>query len=648
MKKIIALLLLFCLCLTACSKGDGKTSPETAEKYDRYETVDFDKYDTGDDAYSINTAIEALNTMGAVAANKGERVMHTLKMPKDRYELNKSISLTGIEDVTIDGGGSTFVFTEIVSAILMTSCKNVTFKNFNIDYDPLRYTQGVVKEIKGTKVVLEIDEGYPNDIDFINGKGFDDVYGEVSFGEQTISSNIHIAEGGVKPHPPTYVFKTNAVSLGGRLVELEAHSNSLFEGAPLDYMNVGDVISLEYIGPKLLWAEKGKGGIEFIDINVWSAPGAGFWELDGEGGTLYKNVCVAPGPKPEGATRERVLAMSGDCIHSSMLKKGPTVDGCTFTYLADDALNINGTVYYVLSSEGNKTIIAPRWNYPFYEGEQVKSYESDNFNVINIATIQKCTAYNDPEVEDEVRSIYKLMDQQWGDPTLLYEVITDRPLGVKKGDYVISMDRRCSGAVIKNSTFGLNRSRGIVVKGDDILIENNTVTGTMFPSIYVQLDTSFGEGGFSSDVTIRGNKVKNSTVGKDMTKTINRNDFGAISVNILLDRNHDGILKNFSHKNIVIEDNVIDGTSVYGISCLNVDGLTIRNNKITNPFMYGIGHIGENMGVVPNSGIFVGQCMNVTVTDNTVSGGPDEITDAVQIHESVQNIKKNENNKKVD
>ncbi len=645
MKRLIAILLVLCIFLAGCLEGGGNPSPDTEkEKYDRYETVDFKDYDTGDDAYSINSAIEALNTKGAVAANNDEKVMHILKMPKDRYELNKSISLTGIEDVTIDGNGSTFVFTEIVSAILMTSCKNVVFKNFNIDYDPLRYTQGVVKEINGTKLILEIDEGYPSDIDFINGAGFDDVYGEVSFGEQTISGNIHAEEGGVKPNTPTYVFKTNAVSLGGRLVELEAHSNSLFEGGPLEYMNVGDIISLEYIGPKLLWAENGKGGIEFIDINVYSAPGAGFWELDGEGGTLYKNVCVAPGPKPEGATRERVLAMSGDCIHSSMLKKGPTIDGCTFTYLADDALNINGTVYYVLSSDGNTTTLAPRWNYPLYEGEQIKGYESDNFNVTNIASVQSCRAYNDPEAEAEVRSIYKLMDQQWGDPTLLYELVTDRPLGLKKGDYVISMDRRCSGAVIKNSTFGLNRSRGIVVKGDDILIENNTVTGTMFPSIYVQLDTSFGEGGFSSNVTIRGNTVKNSTVGKDMTTTINRNDYGAISVNILLDRAHNGMLKNYSHKNIVIEDNVVDGTAVYGIYCLNVDGLTVRNNKITNPFKYGVASIGSNIGVKPNSGIFIGQCMNVSVTDNTVTGGPEEITEAVQIHENVINVKENSNN----
>ena len=617
------------------SKGD---------KYDRYETVSFSDYDTGDDDTALAAAIDFVKQQRAADALRYERVEYTLKMPTDRYEFENTILFYSVEDLIVDGQGSDFIFTKNVSAILMDNCKNVKFKNFNIDYDPLRYTQGVITAIDGLKCTVEIDEGYPYDIDFINGAGVDDVYGEAHFGEQTFTINIHDRTGAVKPNTPTYVFRTNAVSLGGRTVQIEAHSNSLFEGSPVDYMNVGDAVSISFVGPKLLWAERGRGGMELVNINVYSTPGAGFWELDGEGGTLYKNVCVAPGPKPEGATRERLLAMSGDCIHSSMLKKGPTVDGCTFTNLADDALNINGLVYYVVSSVGNKTVVAPRWNYPFYVGERLNGYDGTDLFKKGDGKVIQITSRNDVSLTETIKALYSDKDQQWGDNTLVYDVITDKPLNLEYGDIITSNDRRCSGAVIKNSTFGLNRSRGIVVKGDDILIENNTIMGTMFPSIAVQLDTGFGESGFSSNVVIRSNHIINGAVGKDMTRPINRENLGAIMVNILLDRGHNGLINNFEHKNIVIEDNIVESTAVYGISCVNVDGLTVRNNRVCNPFMFGVGAVGQNFDISPEAGIFIGQCRNVYATDNTVAGGPEEITQAVQMHSSVTDIKQNSNN----
>jgi len=690
MKKAIVLLLLLCFVLTSCkTKSNDPIStssnsseelsaslenissddlePETlssanvsqssssattgttvtsTQKYDSYKTVDFAQYDSGDDDYSINSAIDTINMMGSVAAAKGKRIRYTLKMPKRRYELSKSITLTGVQDLTIDGEGSSFVFTNNVTAILMNGCKNIIFTNFFIDYDPLRYTQGIVTAINGVKCTVEIDKGYPSDIDFINGAGVDDVYGKVSFGEKTFTSNIYDATGAIKSNTPTMVFKTNAISKGGNLVELTAHSNSLFEGGPLDYLNVGDIISLSYSGPKLVWADYCLGGIEFININVYSAPGAGFWELGGEGGTLYKNVCVSPGSKPTGAIRDRVLAMSGDCIHSTMLKQGPTIDGCTFINLADDAVNLNGQIYYVLSSSGNQAIIAPRWDYPLLVGEKIKGYDGTSLTSSGTATITKFASRKDSSMTSLIKEMYQNTDQQWGDNTLIYEVTTNKPLNLKKGDCITSLDRHCSGAVIKNSTFGKNRSRGIVVKGDDVLIENNTITGCMFPSIVVQLDLGFGEAGFSSNVIIRGNKITNSTVGKDMTMSINRDNLGAIMVNVLLDRAHNGFINSYEQKNILIENNVINRTAVYGISCTNVDGLTIRNNSITNPFMFGVGKVGQNFGIKPNAGIFIGQSMKVSVTGNTVTGGPLEITKAVQIHSNVTSIIDNSNNTK--
>lgn len=627
----------------------SSTSSASKGQYDRYETVNFSDYDTGDAAYSLNLAIEAVNMKGSVASVKGEKVHYTLKMPKKQYKLDTTISLVGVQNLTIDGSGSTFVYTKNVSGIFMNNCKNITLTNITFDYDPLRYTQGEIKAINGTKITVEIDKGYPSDVNFINGASntHDDVY---NAGDNVFSANLYDAKTGVikENSPGNYLIKTDAVSKGGRLIEVTVHSNSTWEGGPTFGMEVGDLIAFSYVGDKLIWAENCQGGLQYINLTVWGTSGCGFWETGGGvGGSLFKNVVVEPGPKPTGATRNRLVSVNGDFLHQNGLDKGPIVDGCKFVGMMDDVINIHGLVYYVLSSSGNKTLIAPRWAIPFVEGEQLIGYDSETLAAVSgKVKVKSMKSYNDSSKKSQIEALYRYCDKQWGDTTLVYEITTDKPLNVKYGDYIVSEDHRGSGTVIKNSTFGKNRSRGIVVKSDDVLIENNTIESTGFPSITLQFDNAFGESGFTSNAIIRNNKIINGTTCVDMTMKVNEYNYGAIMIGMQFDQVHQGYLNNYEHKNIAIENNTIQGTSVYGIFCTSVDGLTVRNNTIINPFKHGIGKIGEAYNVTPNGGILIGQCKNVTVTGNKVTGGPSQITQAVQLDKNVSGLKANSNNKK--
>lgn len=692
MKRLLALLLISCLLLVSCgptvdstettttdSKNDTQTttvtasdvttsihgttssatkkpvdqatkttSPSANRKYDRYEVVNLSDFAGDTDDYTFYTAIDAINMRGAVAAAQGTNIHYTLKIPKREYRFSKTIEMRGLQDVTIDGNGSTFIFTENITAIYMDGCKNVTLTNFNMDYDPLRYTQGIIKAINGVKITVEIDEGYPCDIDMINGKNntHDNLYG---VSESIFHGNVHDPKTGViKPNTPgNYLFKSDAVSKGGRLVEVSVHSNSIFQGSPADYMQVGDLVSFSYVANKLMWISECLGGLEFININVWGTSGCGMWELNGEGGSLYKNVVVAPGPKPKGATRDRCVVVNGDFLHQNLNKKGPIVDGCTFTYAMDDIINIHGLAYYVLSSNGNKTLIAPRWDYPFKVGDKLKFYDFDSVAAkTGEVTVTSIRSYQDPSKTAQIKKIIANGDHQWGDTSLVYEITTDKALNLDFNDYVTPIGRNCDGAIIKNSTFGKNRSRGIVVKSSDVLIENNTIQNTGFPSITLQMDITFGETGFSSNVIIRNNKIINGTVCTDMITTTNRENLGAIMIGLQCDKGHHGFLNNYEHKNIVIENNYIEGTAVYGISCVNVDGLTVRNNTIKNPFQYGVGKVGYDYGITPNAGIFIGKCMKVKVAGNTVIGGPAQITQAVQVHSNVTGVLENSGNAK--
>ena len=313
----------------------------------------------------------------------------------------------------------------------------------------------------------------------------------------------------------------------------------------------------------------------------------------------------------------------------------------------DDAINIHGLIYHVLSSEGNKALIAPRWNFPFEVGETL--VVSDGETLADKSGKVKVTALEprqDASLTEQIRQLYASADQSWEDDTLVYEVTTDRPLGAAFGDYVVSPDRMCVGTVVRNSTFGKNRSRGIMVKSSDVLIENNTVVSTGYPAITLHMDLCFGESGYSQNAIIRGNTIINGAVDEVLRWQTDINQLGAILIGYWLDGRHSGYQANYEHKNILIENNVIQGTSVYGIACLNVDGLTVRNNTVTDPFKFGVGAVGSRFGLQPDAGIFIGQCQDVTVTGNTVSGGPPEITQAVQLDRNVANIEANSDNKK--
>lgn len=685
MKRLLACLLSVCFLLTACGPTDGAqdattttteegaqttTSTTTAtttkkpagagqttkttsasgnRKYDRYEVVNLSDYAADTDDYTFYSAIDFINMKGAVEAAKGNSVHYTLKIPKKEYRFSKTIEMRGLQDVTIDGNGSTFIFTKNITAIYMNGCKNVTLQDITFDYDPLRYTQGEIKAINGTKITVEIDKGYPSDIKFINGASntHDDLY---NAGSDIFSANLYDAKTGVikEDSPGNYLIKTDAVSKGDRLIEVSVHSNSTWEGGPTLGMEVGDLIAFSYVGEKLIWAENCQGGLQYINLTVWGTSGCGFWETGGGvGGSLFKNVVVEPGPKPAGATRDRLVSVNGDFLHQNGLDKGPIVDGCKFTAMMDDVINIHGLVYYVLSSSGNKTLIAPRWDVPFVEGEQLIGYDSESIATTSgKVKITSFKSYKDSSKKAQIEQLYRYCDKQWGDTTLVYEITTDKPLNVKYGDYIMSHDHRGSGTVIKNSTFGKNRSRGIVIKSDDVLIENNTIESTGFPSITLQFDNAFGESGFSANAIIRNNKIINGTTCVDMHMKVNEYNYGAIMIGMQFDQVHMGYLNNYEHKNIVIENNVIQGTSVYGIFCTSVDGLTVRNNTIIDPFKHGIGTIGEAYGVTPNGGILIGQCKNVTVTGNKVTGGPSQITQAVQLDKNVSNVKANSGNKK--
>jgi hypothetical protein len=63
---------------------------------------------------------------------------------------------------------------------------------------------------------------------------------------------------------------------------------------------------------------------------------------------MKQNVSIVPGPKPAGATTDRLVSTNSDGTHFITVERGPTIQDCTFANTSDDAVNVHGFYYYVV------------------------------------------------------------------------------------------------------------------------------------------------------------------------------------------------------------------------------------------------------------------------------------------------------------
>jgi len=74
--------------------------------------------------------------------------------------------------------------------------------------------------------------------------------------------------------------------------------------------------------------------------------GAGCFGVIEESGDAnrYENFRIIPGPKPAGATRERIRSTCADGFHSNGAHVGPTLENCRIESTGDDAMRFTGNI----------------------------------------------------------------------------------------------------------------------------------------------------------------------------------------------------------------------------------------------------------------------------------------------------------------
>jgi len=436
-----------------------------------------------------------------------------------------AIELNGWTNTVIHAGQVTIVFEELgKTPITLNRCDQVTLEGATLRFAEPSFTQGRITAVgqddRGKYFDWQIDTGYPI---FDPAKSFLDV---------------------VDQH--TRLLKIGTGDLGCERVESLGQGRFRLRGINglPGSASVNDwLFTRRPGGGSWIVHLDGCGHCTLRAITLQNAGFAAFFETGGAGGHYYVDCRVTPGPKPAGATEEELVGCGADGFHSAGTGTGPTIERCVWEgLLHDDCIAIHGSLQQILCVEGNKLILEPGNRGNFAIGEPVRiSSQSGFFGEFTCTNLQ-------------------VLGNEGGH----LQLALDREPGAPAAAKASNPWHNGTGFKILNCTLGNCRSRGILVKADNGLIENCTISGCGMSAISIGPEYYWGEADYSRNVNVRGNTLRNNVLNGSEVGTIFIHGDGAIgNGNLAITNNF--FDRNYGHAAIYVED---------------TDGIRIANNRL--------------------------------------------------------------------
>ena len=503
---------------------------------------------TPDHAYNIRRALEFCRAAGEDG----------LCFPYGSYELYESMAsekfytmsnhgcnnlkriaflLEGMENFTIDGGGSLFFLHDGMMGFSVDGCRNVTVRNLTVDTDSMLLLTATVTKvldggfeaeaendrqyvIEGGKMRMQ-ELGYDLPVRVIMIRGRD---GGMEFPPHT--SEAYTRDTAVYTAIGERAFRVENCRLGvkeGDLLTLRAgcrHSSNF-------YLKDSENTRIENV---TLHRSMGMGVIaeKCTDIT-----------LDG--------VIVTP---PAGST----VSLDADATHFVHCRGRVTVENCRFEGQMDDALNIHGVFTRILAVE--KDAIFVRYMHPDARGLGI--YEAGSrFRTVNPRTCIPCGEYTVKSAEALNIDVTRIEVEGGTD-------------GIEAGMNIEDLTWTCS-LVFRNNIVRDNRARGMLIAAyGDVLIEKNTFH-TAGCSILFESDGEYWfESGGTNHVVIRENHFDRckyaAAWGKAIIAMMPRKEFDG-------EHNYHGYIE--------VSENRFTEPGAMPLSADNAAELAVRANVVT-------------------------------------------------------------------
>ena len=199
-------------------------------------------------------------------------------------------------------------------------------------------------------------------------------------------------------------------------------------------------------------------------------------------GDNYYRYTIKPGPPPAGATEPRLISTCADGLNIAFATKGPTIEGCRFSFMGDDSVNLHGATFVVLERKTPDELIVA-WPYSreylatvIPAGATVRRLRPGNYEVLGTA---KLTAF-EPLRErnpEHLKMIQQCVAARRGRPGHRLPNDAGRAVGGRAGRFPRHPGRATHrGLSIRDCVFEDHRARGLRIMASHGVIEAEHVS----------------------------------------------------------------------------------------------------------------------------------------------------------------------------
>lgn len=459
-------------------------------------------------------------------------------------------NLDGMENVSVEGSASDFVFHGAVIPFAVTGCRNVSISGISIDYDAPFTLEGTVvaADPEARTFTLRIDPANKYRIlderFFFLGYDWEARLGEnIVFDPQTLRPYYNTA---AYQHWPLHQFTAREVEEG--------------------LVTFGNVYAKDLPPVGSVWVDKGvHPGNEYCSAIVLSDSR----DIVVENVRIYhsgamaliaqycENVTVRGYSTARREGSSRMVTASADATHFVDCTGNILIEDCSFESMLDDAVNIHGTYMQM-----EKVISDREFAASFGHRQQKGNRFADKGDTIRIT--DKTTMR--PVGTGKVISVERV-NENW------YIFRTDFPLETLESPekYAVENISRGASAVIRNCTVRYNRARSLLLSTPGSVLVEDCSFASMMAGIVICGDANFWyESGGVGDIVIRNNRFTDLGIGGNSPQAVLQ-----IDPMISKEGRSDDF---FYHRSITFENNVVETFDSQIIYALSVGNLVIRDN----------------------------------------------------------------------
>lgn len=489
---------------------------------------------------------------------------------------NKNIGflLEEMEDVTIEGNGSLFLFHGNMTTFATIKSHNITFQNYEFDFADPSVIDITVESVEGNSAIISVPECYNYQVNGTSVRWTSSVspytgqaYWTASDALANAANQIYDASTDLTVRSGTPLF--NGVSrledLGNHRLKFTYNSGinaSIKKGLTYQMRNT----TRDHAG-MFFWQSK---NVKLKDVDVHFLYGFGIVGQHSENITLDGVNFETP----EGSGRTTVGF--ADFVQISGCKGEVRIENCSFSNPHDDPINVHGTFNEVVQKISNRQIrVQFKHNetagFPnFFVGDEIQFVQKSNMCPLEDFTA-KVTEVDGPDgtggkhSNGSLTDITLTLDKDIPD-NVPGSTSVDRN-GAITSEYVIENITYTPSVIIQNNTFKRVPTRGILVTTSrPVVIKDNVFDGMGMASIFLESNsTSWYESGGVRDMTIEGNTFIRSTAG-----------YPVIFIEPTGSANKDKTV----HRGIKIKNNVFYMLNGKVLSAKSTDGISFTGNQI--------------------------------------------------------------------